>query len=593
MTQDQSILVALLLLIWVLFLWGRWRYDVVAMLGLLVATVAGVVPASAAFSGFAHPATITVAMVLILGRGLQNAGAVDIIVRRLLPPQPSPSRQVGVVASVAGLLSTVMNNVGALALLMPAVLRSSAKAKQAPATVLMPLSFAAILGGLVTLIGTPPNIIIASFRQEVSGVPFGMFDFTPVGGVVAFAGVLFISVVGWRLIPGPRRARLNARELFTIDGYVSELRIKDDSKSIGMKLSELDALAAEHDTLVLAVLRGRRRIDRAGRFQTIRAGDILLIEAEVESLEAVMSVLQAVHADSKPDSKAVIGRDDTLLMEAVVLPRSRLEGRTKDAIRFRRRYGISVLAVSRRGQPFRGPLRTFRFRSGDVLLLEGDAENMPDIIATLGCLPLADRGLVLGNPRRALASIGIFGLALVVTVTGIVPFPVALTAGACAMVLLNIVPARDIYDCVDWPVIVLLGAMLPLGTALQATGTSSLVANAVIDLSAGLPAEMILAVLMIAAMTLSDVMNNAATSVIMAPTAVAVARGLDANVEPFLMAVAVGASCAFLTPIGHQNNTLIMGPGGYRFGDYWRLGLPLEAVVIAVALPAILWVWPL
>jgi len=594
---DQAFLLVLLAAVLALFIWGRWRYDVVAVAALLAAALAGSVPYDAMFAGFGHPATVTVALVLIVSRGLQNSGAIQSLTR-LVPSGGSVSGHVGALAAIGGALSAVMNNVGALALLMPAALQSAAKAARSPAILLMPLSFGSILGGLVTLIGTPPNIIVATFRGDLTGESFAMFDFSPVGGTVALVGIAFVALIGWRLVPASRRANMSARELFEIEAYLSEAVVEKKSPLVGRTLGEADDLAEEQDAILLGLIRADRRIEHGHRREIIQEGDVLVLETGPDALSAVHNALKLHPADlvKKRQKEAALPRTesgDIALTEAVVLPKSHIIGQTPESLRLRRRHGVNLLAVSRQGQPFRGRLRDFRFRASDVLLLEGDPERLPSVIGSLGCLPLAHRALSIQRQRHGVLAIGIFCAAVAAASLGIVSLPAAFTAAVGLMVLLGIVPARDIYDAVDWPVIVLLGAMIPVGSALEASGATALLANGLVDAAAGLPAWVILTMVLVVTMTLSDVMNNAATAVVMAPISIGIAERLTVNPDSFLMAVAVGASCAFLTPIGHQNNTLILGPGGYRFGDYWRMGLPLEAIIVLVAIPMLLWVWPL
>ncbi|MDH3215138.1 MAG: SLC13 family permease [Candidatus Krumholzibacteria bacterium] len=590
MSPDQIFLLSLLAAVLVLFVWGRWRYDVVAIGAMLLVAITGIVPVQDVFLGFGHPATLTVAMVLIISRGLLNSGVIDLMAEHVLRPLKSTTGQIGLMSLVAAGLSAVMNNVGALALLMPAAIRSAANAKRPPAAILMPLSFASILGGMLTLIGTPPNIIIAAIRLQTSGSAFGMFDFTPVGGVVALTGVLFVSVVGWRLIPKKRRARLSAAELFKIEDYVTEAVVPDGSGLVGRRLSEVDNEADEKDADLLGVVRSERRLDMRAGGRTFQVGDVLLLEAAPEALERLLKDwgLEAVGADNHKEQAAGL-----TLAEAVVPSRSSLLGRTAAALRLRRRYDVNLVAVSRASEPFRGRLRSFRFRTGDVVLLEGDAENLPEAIAELGLLPLAERDLRVGRPRRALLASGLFVLAITLASLGVLSLTVALGSAALAMILVGLVPVREMYDHVDWPVIVLLGAMIPVGQALEVSGTTQMIASGLVAVSAGLSPVVLLTVILVVTMTLSDVINNAATAVVMAPIALTIAHELGVNPDAFLMAVAVGASSAFLTPIGHQNNALILGPGGYRFGDYWRMGLPLEVLIVLVAIPMLLIVWPL
>ncbi len=594
MTGTQMFLIGLLVVLLALFAWGRWRYDVVAFGALVLATLAGAVPADEMFSGLGHPATVTVALVLIISRALRASGAVDLIARSLLPPLERPSHQVGLFATVGGALSTMMNNVGALALMMPAALQSAARAGHAPALVLMPLSFGTILGGLATLIGTPPNIIVATFRGHAVGQPFTMFDFTPVGGTIAVAGIVFVSLVGWRLIPADRRARPSAGEFEDLENYVGEATVPAESKAIGRSLEELDDTAAQHDAVILRVLRNDRRIDLAGRSQEIQESDMLVIEAGSDDMDAVFKALDLRPPEDRERSREnLIGTSETSLMQAVVLQRSRLEGQTRESMRLRRRYGISLLAVSRRGHFFRGRMRSFRFQAGDILLFEGESERLAAIVPALGCLPLASRTSAPSSRRPAILSMLLFAAAIIIATAGLTGLPVTLAAAATGMVLLRILPLRDLYESVDWPVILLLGAMIPIGGALQSSGVTDLVADGLVTLTGTWPAAAILAIIIVVTMTLSDIINNAATAVVMAPISMAIAEQLGVSSDPFLMAVAIGASCAFLTPIGHQNNTLILGPGGYRFADYWRMGLPLEVLIVLVAIPMILLVWPL
>ena len=591
MNQEQVAIFLILTGILALFAWGRIRYDVVAFMGLILCVLLGLVPVQDAFSGFSHPATITVAVVLILSRGLANSGVVDLIVSRLMFTVKRVSLHVAMLAGVSAAFSTVINNIGALALLMPVGIESSAKAKRSPAIILMPMSFASILGGLVTLIGTPPNIIIANFRKDVGGEPFAMFDFSPVGGVVAVAGVAFIALAGWRMIPEKRRSRVTGEDLITIDDYITEISVPKSSNLIGVPVRELDQRAEKFDVEIVGLIRGKRRILAALRHEKINSEDILIVKAGPQELDKFVTDTKLELLAGK-EQASVLRSEDATMMEAVVQSSSRMEGRTFTSLRLKKRYGIHLLGVSRQGTPIRKRLPQVRFRGGDVVLLQGDTESLNHLILSLGCLPLAKRRLNLGAGKNAWLAIGVFTAAIVAMTIGLVSIQIALSVAAIVMVILNIVPVQNIYEEINWPVIVLLGAMIPIGKGLESTGGTQLIAEAILSLSAHLTPALILALVLIVTMTLSDVMNNVATTVVMAPVAVSIAGQLGVNVDPFLMAVAVGASCAFLTPIGHQNNTLIMGPAGYRFGDYWRMGLPLEILIIGLSVPMIVFVWP-
>ena len=586
------ILFGLLVVVFGFLIWGRWRYDLVAFLALLAALVLGVVPSDQAFSGFGHPATVVIALVLIVSKGLSNSGAVELAARYLIDAKRGLTFHIGVMSAVSAALSALMNNVAALALLMPLDLQAAAKAKRSPALTLMPLSFASILGGLVTLIGTPPNIIIAAFREEALGEPFAMFDFAPVGAACALAGVLFIAAFGWRLIPAARGKHNTAQELRDLEGYVAEVTVPEGSKAISQRVRDLDAEAEEAEVAILGLVRKGKRLPGLARRVEIAEGDILVLEAGPEAIDKLVGALKLAYVGADKPQGALSGADLGLI-EVVVPQGARIEGRTALSLKLLYRHGVNLLGVSRQGAHFRDRVRRLKVQAGDLLLLLGPNERLPEITSWLGCLPLAERGLQVVRRDKIGLAVTIFAVAILLASLGVLYLPVALACAAGLMVLTEIVPLRQVYDAVEWPVIVLLGSMIPIGSALEASGGTALIAEGLVNASAGASPALVLTLLMVITMTLSDVLNNTATAVIAAPIGLDVATRLGVNPDPFLMAVAVAASCAFLTPIGHKNNTLIMGPGGYRFGDYWRLGLPLEILVIAIGVPMILLVWPL
>lgn len=592
MNIDQIILFVLLFCVFVLLVWGRWRYDLVAFSALVVAVIAGVVPVEEAFSGFGHPATVIIAMVLIVSRGLSNSGAVELIARFVVDGSRKIGTHISIMAGVSALLSAFMNNVAALALLMPVDMQAAAKAKRSPSLTLMPLSFATILGGMITLIGTPPNIVIAAFRKDALGEPFRMFDFAPVGAACAVVGVLFVAIVGWRLIPTARREHNTAQELFDLNDYIAEVKVPETSAAIGKKVRELDDTAEENEVEIVGLIRRGERLPGLARRVIIINGDVLVIKAQPDDLDKFVGALGLELGASAQDQNKLTGADLDLL-EVVVPESARIAGRSALALRLLYNHGVTLLGVSRQGRRFTERVRKLTIQPGDVLLLLGPSEQLPETVTWLGCLPLAKRGLQVLQRGKASLSIGMFGAAIVLASLGVVYLSVALACVAALMTLLNIVPIRQLYESVEWSVIVLLGSMIPIGAALEQSGGTALIAGSIVNLSSGLAPAFVLAILMIVTMCLSDVMNNTATAVIAAPIAVDIAQRLGVNPDSFLMAVAVAASCAFLTPIGHKNNTLILGPGGYRFGDYWRMGLPLEILIILVAVPMILWVWPL
>ncbi|MGI9436681.1 MAG: SLC13 family permease, partial [Geminicoccaceae bacterium] len=497
-----------------------------------------------------------------------------------------------IMSALAAGLSAMMNNVAALALLMPVDLQAAKKAKRSAALTLMPISFASILGGMITLIGTPPNIVIAEFRGSALGASYSMFDFAPVGIVCAAIGVIFIATIGWRLIPQSRSEHDSTEELFDLKDYIAELSVPEGSNAIGKTIQELDDIADDNETSIIGLIRDGQRLPGMARRTIIREGDLLVVEAAPDALDKLVGALK-LQITSSDMAKAMLDGADIAMVEVVVPEGALIEGRSALTLGLLYRHAVSLLGVSRQGQRFTDRVRRLRIEAGDVLLLLGPSERMGQITSWLGTLPLAERGLQVIQREKAWLAVAIFALAVLLASVGVLYLPIALAAAAVLMVLFNIVPLRQIYESIEWPVIVLLGSMIPIGSALEASGGTALIAGSIVTLAEGYAPWVVLTLLVVVTMTLSDVMNNTATAVIAAPIAVDIASRLSVSPDPFLMGVAVAASCAFLTPIGHKNNTLIMGPGGYRFGDYWRMGLPLEILIIAVAVPMILLVWPL
>lgn len=590
MTTDQGILFGLLFFVFVFLIWGRWRYDLVAFVALLVALLTGVVDTGEAFSGFGHPATVIIALVLIVSRGLSNSGAIEYLARLVMSGSRTLASHIAVMSSLAAVLSAVMNNVAALALLMPVDMQAAAKAKRSPSLSLMALSFASILGGMITLIGTPPNIVIAEFRGVALGESYKMFDFAPVGIACAAVGVAYVTLIGWRLLPKATRDADSGKDLFNLADYIAELKVSEESSAVGQKVADLDSMAENNDVEILGLIRKGRRMPGLARNVEVRAADILVVEANPSSIEDLLGEAKLEYVGS---GVSMLKEERLNLSEVVVPESSRLVGKSTSSLRLLYRYGVALVGVSRKGKRFRDDVRKLQLKTGDVLLLLGADERLSDVTGRLDLLPLKDRGQQVLQRDKAWMAVSIFTVAIIAASFGVVYLPVALGCVAALYVLLDLIPIRKVYDSVEWPVIVLLGCMIPIGGALQSTGGTTLIVDGILSLSSGLSSVTVLVMLIIVTMTLSDVMNNTATAVIAAPIALEIAQRLDVSPDPFLMGVAVAASCAFLTPIGHKNNTLIMGPGGYKFGDYWRMGLPLEIIIIVVSVPMILWVWPM
>tara|TARA_B100000700_G_scaffold65607_1_gene72459 strand:+ start:10833 stop:12629 length:1797 start_codon:yes stop_codon:yes gene_type:complete len=595
MTTEQLTAFSILIVALILFAWGRWRYDIVAMSALIVSVFAGIVPVEEAFDGFSDAAVVTVAAVLIISQSLQRSGALNALSVSIGKLPANSVVQIGALTLTVATLSAFMNNVGALALMLPVAIRAVQSAGIPPSCALMPLAFGSLLGGLSTLIGTPPNIIIASYRAEILGKSFGgssgfsMFDFAPVGAAVAVAGIVFIALVGYRLIPR-RESNNNAlEELLHIEDYVAELAVPDESPLIGEPIRELIVLA-DGDISIVAIVRDGIKELAPPWYTRIRGGDHLIIEGGTDAIAVATENSQFHLVTGKNFHDSDFASDEVLMVEAVINPGARLEGRTLRGLRVNSRYGVNILAVARRGKSIRDRIGHIRFEAGDVILIHGPEQTIYEALNSLGCLPLANREIALAN-RRSYYPLGVFAVAILATLLGIVRIDIAFVTAVIVLVGTRMLPLREMYDSVEWPIIILLGAFLPVGAALQSTGATTLISEGIFQLAGDMPLWVILLIIMMLSSLLSAVINNAATAVLMAPIAVTVANSINANFDSFLMAVAIGASCAFLTPIGHQSSLLVMGPGGYRFGDYWRLGLPLTAVTFAVAIPMIIVVW--
>ena len=601
MTTDQIIIFAVLAATLGLFIWDRLRYDVVAVLALLAVALTGLIPADEVFSGLGHPAVITVAAVLILGQALVNAGVVDAIARQLTRVGNHPTLQMAALTITVAICSGFMNNVGALALLMPVAIWMSRQSGHSPSMFLMPLAFGSLLGGCLTLIGTPPNIIIASYRIQTDSPAFGMFDFLPVGIAITVVGVIFLILLGRFLTP-QRQVNNNEEELFEISSYLTELTVPEKCEYSGRSLMDLvTSVEDEADITVVALLRQDERFSTPSMYRVLRQDDVLLIEADSDSLKALTDITGLKLSGDKTDPQTEAEKEtsesiktrDLDVVEAILAHDSLLVGNTLSSLSIRQRYGINILAVARRGHQLKQRLHQIRFVAGDILLMQGSEEVLKSVMVELGCLPLASRGLRLGQPRKVVIASLVFAAVIALIMFDTVSTATAMVAGVVAMFFTGLLPVTKIYQSLDLPVIVLLAAMLPVGQALETTGGSELIASFLLNLAQSTPPAATIIILMVATMLLSNIINNAAAAILAAPIAISVASGMDVSADPLLMVVAIGASCAFLTPIAHQSNTLVMEPGGYSFTDYWRLGLPLSILVILTAVPVILWVWPL
>ncbi|MEN3974384.1 SLC13 family permease [Emcibacter sp. SYSU 3D8] len=610
MTLDQGMLFGLSAAILGMLLWGRFRHDLVAAAGLVIAVVLGLVPEERAFSGFASHAVIIVALVLVASRAFENSGALGLLSDKISKGARSLPAHILLTGGIGAALSAVINNVAALALLMPLDMQAARKAGRAPGLTLMPLAFATILGGMVTLIGTPTNIVASEVRTRLLGEPFHMFDFAPVGICVALAGLAFVAVIGWRLVP--RRAD-DMPETASGASFKAELLLADGSPVVGKVGAELDEDAERADVLIIGLLRGGERFVSSLRSKLLEAGDVLVVEGSTEGIAAFMKAADlsaaskssketaetAEQADAKSaeageeDAAAAARPRDPEVVEAVVRGDSRLVGRSARTVELRKRHDITLLGMARAGSFRSQQVHSRPIQAGDVLLITGSGAVATQTLDDLGLISVSRVGAAPFRPREAMIAIGLFAAAIIAATTGLLSFTIAIAIAVIGYAAIGLVPAREFYQQIEWPVVVLLACLLPVGAAFESLGCTALIADGISSMTQGYPPVVALVTIMVVTMTLSDALNNIATMVITGPVAIDLAQRLQVNPDTFLMGVAIACSCAFLTPIGHKNNTLIMGPGRFRFSDYWRVGLPLELLVIAVSVPMLLIVWPL
>lgn len=590
MRIDQALVFAIIIGMVALFVWNRLRHDLVALLGLLVAMACGVVPPDKAFVGFGDQVVVIVASALVVSAGVGKSGMIGRLVRRLEPHMRTTGRQVIVLTLGVTVLSAFMKNIGALAIFLPIALRLARRTGTSPSRLLMPMSFGALIGGLVTLVGTSPNILVSRVRTELLGVPFAMFDFAPVGLGIVLAGLGFLSV-GWRLLPAGRRAQTPPAAAFRVAPYLSEARLPATSPLVGKTVADLEALG-DGEVSVAAILReeGRRYIP-AGHWKLF-ADDLLVLQSDPHALRNIVEAGRLQLAGSGDQSATRWWPAGEIgVVEAVVTPGSPLVGRSEEELRLREHYGVNLVAISRRGQGITTHLRHATFEPGDVLVLQGSVEVMPDWLTDLDCLPLVDRATGLGRPRQDYLPLLLLAIAVAAVALHLVQVAAAFFSTAVLFVLLGVLTPKEAYDALDLPILALLACLIPISDAVASTGGAESIAGGLAIAAEALPPVGAVSLALMAAMAVTPFLNNAATVLIMAPVAASLAGKLGLNPDPFLMAVAVGAACDFLTPIGHQCNTLVMGPGGYRFGDYWRLGLPLSVIVIVVGTILIPLVW--
>lgn len=595
--MGQIIVISVILGALVLFVQNKIRYDMVALMALFTLVIAGIIEPKNAFLGFSHPAIISVIAILIVSSALIKTGAVEELVAWMNKSGSSISFKIISLCIMTAVLSSFMNNVGALAIVMPIAINIGKKFKISPSSLLMPIAASSLLGGLVTEIGTPPNLIISMARQNALGEPFHFFDFAPVGFLVTIVGVIFIGLVGWRLIP-KRKTGTQSDEAFKVEDYLIEMIAEPTCKIIGKSLKDITQKNAL-DWSVLSIIRNKKRIVAPLGSEQIEKGDMLVVKTEHTEITRIIEKTGLRLSGTKlshTESSRFLNSEDFELVEVVLKDDSPLIGSSAVDADLRNQYEANLIAVSRKGHSIVYRIKTFRFYSGDILLLQVKKQNQSNLYKKLRCLPLANRGvkdLVVYSSVKRKASVGIFAISILMTTFEVLPVQISFSVAALIMVLTGIINVKDFYEAIEWPIVILLGAMLPIGEALESTGGAQTIASLLFKFDQFFPPSVMIVLLMVFTMLLTNLINNATAAVLMAPIAIDLARLMNVSVDPLLMAVAVASSCAFLTPIGHQSNTLIMGPGGYRFDDYWKMGLPLSILVLIVATPLIVLFWPL
>jgi di/tricarboxylate transporter len=572
------------------FIWGRWRYDVIAVTALLVGVIIGVIPAEAAFDGFRNDITVIIASALIVSAAFAKSGVVEAVLRPVIPHLKSPATQVPFFAGSVAVLSMVTKNVGALAIMMPIALQVARRTGAPASRILMPMSFAALIGGAVTLVGTSPNIIVSQVRQQVLGRPFGMYDYAPVGLGVTAAGLVFLALA-YRLLPASRPTPETMDSALSAKPYVVQAEVPAEWDPERTTIGKLRRLASGEVKVTGLIRNGRRRASPHANLR-VRPNDVLLLEGEHQALDDLIARLKLKLVRPETPVEANRTHVPNRIIEAVIGPESPLVGSSARAADLKRQHGVDLLAVSRSGWRIASALSTLRLRSGDMLVLEGPEPALPGVLKTLGLLPLAEREVRLGGVRRAAAPTLILTAAMVLVAFQVVPVAIAFFGAAAAMVLTDAIKMREAYAALDGPLLVLIAALIPVSEAIRATGGAELIAGGLAEAFRGRPPVLAIAGVMALAMAATPFLNNAATVLIVAPIGASLARLLGLAPDPFLMAVALGAACDFLTPVGHQCNTLVMAPGGYRFADYARLGAPLSVIVLIVGTGLITVAWP-
>lgn len=576
-------IIFILLVSMIFFIWKKWSYSITAILALSVSVIIGIVPVNRVFSGIDNPAVITVASILIISNIIAKSNILNLLLKKLDIITYNQASHVFIFSFFIAFISAFMNNIGALGLMLPVSIYTSLKHNRSPSYLLMPIAMASALGGMVTLIGTPPNLLISNFRAESIGKSFNMFDYSYVGLFTAIIGVTFIGLVGWRLLPRKRKQKIAPKLLYT-----SEIRIHPKSKWIGKQFKNFKK-ETKKSIHIVGHIRRNRRVELSPDTK-IKSGDRFIIETTLNNLEDLSNAEDIVIANYMGKRGKSTTRKD-ILLEAIIPTKSKIQGKSFENTNFRSLYKISLIAISQSTKTKINRIKNLPLQAGDMVLLQCKDRDIIEKLPSMGLISITVSLLQINVGVKSYIPLLIFTITILLVGLSFIPVQIGFAAAALLMILLDINILKYVYERFDWSIIILLAAMIPIGDALTQTGGANMIAHLLLGIAQHLSIIWIIALIMIITMFLSDFINNAATAIVMSPIAISLAHAMAVSIDPLLMAVAIGASCAFLTPIGHQNNLLVMGPGRYKFFDYMRIGLPLEIIIVIIATPLIYWFW--
>ena len=571
----------------VLFLRNRIRYDIVALLVMLAIIATGVMSYADVFANFGHPVVIIIASMYIMSEAFVRSGIVDIIVNRFTFLYTQPIIGLSFLIILVTFLSAFVNNAGALAMTIPIAIHLAKRSDTSIALFLLPLAFASHLGGFTTLIGSPRNILISDFRESVTGTPFAMFDFMYVGGAIAFVSVIFLITIAWRLIPVRKSAITNTT---TPKTYTTEVQVPEQSKAVYMTIEKFEKTCK--DTIkILSIHRENEQIEPVSSLEILK-DDNLIISGKIDSLTQYTKRFNLNLSGLRAKEMFVTNEDDYTTTEAIVPPYTKIIGNTWNNIPLQKRFGTNFIGIYRRNSELTSKLGDTTLWPNDILLLSGRSTSINETISSLKLLPIANPEIAFGQNNSVLITISLIAGAIAIASFNIIPIAVIFLATSLLFILLKLVTLRQAYESIDQTVLILLAGMITLGDALQQSGAAESIAQFLLGLNSFITPIFMLIIVLVISIILSDFMNSMASAVVMAPIAILVATSMELSVDPFLIAVAVGSSCAFLTPIGHESNTMVMRQGGYTFYDYFKVGLPLEILVIITSVPLIIHFWP-